>query len=128
MGLLALSGCAPSSGRKTCKVNRFNRQSDELIARVSSIPDTPFFAQIEDFGEDPESMYNLIVRYKFSGEGDNVKDFYHQEMERSGWKVVMKVDASDKIIVFERPDLVAVIEIRPKEQRYTIVLGRKIYS
>ena len=62
--LLGLSGCAPSGARKARKSNKFGKGSDELVARVSSIPDTPFFAQIEDFGEDPESMYNLIVRKK----------------------------------------------------------------
>lgn len=119
--LCFLAGCGskqPAKGKQ--------RQRDELVARISSIPDTPFFARVESFDEDPESMYNLIVRYRYSGEFDVVRDFYTQEMERFGWRTVMQVNAGDQVITFEKPDLYAVVEIRPKENRYTITLGCRI--
>ena len=121
--VLFLSGC--NSGKnKGFKPRR--KQHDELVARVSSIPDTPFFAQVEEFSEDPESMYNLIVRYRFSEDASTVKDFYLEEMERSGWNVVVNINGSDKILLFEKPKLACIIEIRPKERKYTVALGRKL--
>jgi hypothetical protein len=123
-----LSGCAQKAPRKAI-VEEATVRYDELVARISSIPDTPFFADIEAFGEDAESKYNLIVRYRFSGEADAVKDFYLQEMERSGWMLDMSVNVVDaSVFVFEKPKLIGVIEIRPKEHWYTVTLGRKISS
>lgn len=121
--LLLLSGCKP---RQKNGFKRGKKQHDELIARISSIPDTPFFAQVEEFSEDPESMYNLIVRYRFSEDVEVVKDFYLEEMERAGWNVVVNINSLDKILVFEKPKLACIIEILPKERKYTVALGRKI--
>ena len=123
--IVVFSGCTQKTPRKAVVAQAAVRY-DELVARVSSIPDTPFFAEIEGFEEDAQSKFNLIVRYRFSGEIDAVKDFYLKEMERSGWMLVMDVSAVDTVIVFAKPKLMSVIEIRPKEQKYTVALGRKV--
>ena len=102
------------------------RSQEEIVARISSIPDTPFFAHAESFSEDSSSMYNVVIRYRYKENLDAIRDFYLTEMERAGWSLIMQVNADDIVLTFDRPDLIAVIEIRPKEQSYSIALGRKI--
>jgi hypothetical protein len=123
---LLLSGC--NSQNKNIRAKLPIKEYDESIARISAIPDTPFFACIESFSEDPTSMYNIIVQYRFAEnlETKVIIDFYLQEMERSGWKKIVMIDAHDQIMIFEKPYLLSVIEIRPKEKRYSLVLGRKL--
>lgn len=120
--LLCLSGCA----KKPVQKKPLLSGHDELIARISFLPDTPFFAEVEQFSEDPSCRYNVIIRYRYQTDIESVYSFYMKEMERHGWHMLMRVDAQDKVMTFTRPNLVAVIEIRPEEQKYSIALGRKV--
>ena len=60
------------------------RSQEEIVARISSIPDTPFFTHAESFSEDSSSMYNVVIRYRYKENLDAIRDFILQRWSEQG--------------------------------------------
>ena len=122
--ILLVSGC--SRYKKEIHVS-FDSSREEVIARLSMIPDTPFFACITRLEQERDTVNNVHIEYEFSGKNEIVQGFYTEQMVRLGWNKISEIITNQQILIFEKPDMVCIIEIRPKEHRYSVALGRKIH-
>ncbi|MBT3456208.1 hypothetical protein HN446_04040 [bacterium] len=103
-----------SCKREQNKVHHLLR-AKEQEARLFDVP-VPVSARLivsEQPGRKGES--GQMLRYKIDSTTDELLTFYGKQMERSGWKKLCEAVAQESVFIFEKPNKVCSVSIRPSE-------------
>lgn len=89
-------------------------------AKLIDIP-IPFSVQpLPGFGQ--SSTESVVLGYHTDLSTQAIIDFYHTEMERSGWQQGTRFSGFETLLQFEKPNRVCSISIRPKKNNSDMVI------
>lgn len=97
------------------------------VARFSQIPDAPVYATVKKVVRSEKNPDDAQVFYNCQGLTglQDIKLFYIEEMERSGWQLDLEYEGHEVLLEFSKPSgMVCHISIRSKNN-YVVTLIQK---
>jgi len=95
----------------------FARQQE---AKFSDIPIPLETMPLNDYFSHQNTATDPITAgYKTTMLLDEVTTFYLQQMERTGWRKVASVTGIESLLIFEKPDRVCAVSIRPLSKKHS---------
>lgn len=120
-----LSGCAHQDKKQISDKN--TKTESEIIKDISireqeaKLADVPFPLNIQPlsaFNILPEEPNHSLLGYTTATDVSELVMFYQQEMERLGWQENMHVKGSETQLLFQKPDRVCSVSLRPIEASF----------
>lgn len=97
--LLTATGCGMQKKMK----NSDFLQHEEVIAKFTDLPDTPFQVQLQQVAVSQKAREELQLFYTFSMSVQDLIAFYHQQMERLGWELIVESNIQNCLMHFVKP-------------------------
>lgn len=123
LSLLMLHGCGSNGvvrARRTKKSDEVVYQWREYQAKYYDIP-MPIGVQTGDVYTDQDSDA-VQLHYTISEKLDNLFNFYVQEFERQGWRVLSKSIHYEALVVVEKPSRICTVSLRPYKNGLSVFM------
>lgn len=92
-----------------CSLKKKNHQSpilyehQEIIARCSDLPDTPFQVKLKNIVVAPENYDQMQIFYTTTLCVQDIILYYEQQMERLGWQLLVQSNLQDVFLCYTKP-------------------------
>lgn len=94
-----------------------------LQARLVDIPIPVHAVPCVDMYEEVSEYGGGMLQYTIASPQQDIIRFYTYEMERMGWQCLMSVHAREDLLIFDKPERLCTISIRPVDVQLLVVVS-----
>lgn len=118
--VIVLGGCGL---KKQFHQDAILYEHQEIIARCSDLPDTPFQVQLKKIIVAPENHDQMQIFYTTTLSVQDIIFYYEQQMERLGWQLLAQSKLQDAFLCYGKPEKFCSILIF--EGSFRVYVGNK---
>lgn len=122
-GIIALLGCASSSGRKDA--NSLAMLEPQAVLKFSDVPVPSTFKLLpkDSYTFENSGVRVAVLKYCGKVNPDLLVNFYREQMPMYNWNLLNVIEYGDRLMNFERDNETCIIEMAIKGENVTMTIS-----